>query len=178
MKFATSPEPLPWCTRTWPATEPWLGTKDFEALGTLIAALERIASMDLRQAANQAAGIDLQSLLEELRIVVDASLRGEGVEVRWDIEPGLPPVWADRQSLMQVFLNLTKNSERALLNETRRELAVTARREKQWVTVRFLDNGGGVANPARLFRPFQQGAQATGLGLYFSREIMRSQIGR
>lgn len=148
--------------------------KDFEALGTLIAALEKIASMDLRQAANQAAGIDLQSLLEELRIVVDGSLRDEGVEVRWDIEPGLPPVWADRHSLMQVFLNLTKNSERALLNETRRELAVTARREKQWVTVRFLDTGGGVANPARLFRPFQQGAQATGLGLYLSREFMRS----
>jgi two-component system, LuxR family, sensor kinase FixL len=148
--------------------------KDFEALGTLIAALERIASMDLRQAANQAAGIDLQSLLEELRIVVDASLRDEGVEVRWDIEPGLPPVWADRQSLMQVFLNLTKNSERALLNETRRELTVTARQEKPRVTVRFLDTGGGVANPGRLFRPFQQGAQATGLGLYLSREFMRS----
>jgi len=150
------------------------GNKDFEALGTLIAALEKIASMDLRQAANQAAGIDLQSLLEELRIVMDASLRDEGVEVHWEIESGLPPVWADRQSLMQVFLNLTKNSERALLNEKHRELRVVARQDKRRVTVRFSDTGGGVANPARLFRPFQQGAQATGLGLYLSREFMRS----
>ena len=148
--------------------------KDFEALGTLIGALEKIASMDLRQAANQAAGIDLQSLIEELRIVVDASLRGEGVAVRWDIESGLPPVWADRQSLMQVFLNLIKNSERALASESRRELTVVARRDKERISVRVRDSGGGVANPARLFRPFQQGAQATGLGLYLSREFMRS----
>jgi signal transduction histidine kinase len=75
---------------------------------------------------------------------------------------------------MQVFLNLTKNSERALLNEKHRELRVVARQEKRRVTVRFSDTGGGVANPARLFRPFQQGAQATGLGLYLSREFMRS----
>ena len=148
--------------------------KDFEALGTLIAALEMIASLDLRQVANQAAGIDLRSLLEELRIVVDASLRGEGVAVRWEIEGGLPQVWADRQSLMQVFLNLIKNSERALLNETRRELTVAARKEKHRITVRFTDTGGGVANPERLFRPFQHGAQTTGLGLYLSREFMRS----
>ena len=33
--------------------------KDFEALGTLILALEKIAAMDLRQTADQAAGVDL-----------------------------------------------------------------------------------------------------------------------
>jgi len=148
--------------------------KDFEALGTLITALEKIAAMDLRQTANQAAGIDLQSLLEELRIIVEPSFRDEGMEVHWDIEPGLAPVWADRQSLMQVFLNLTKNSERAMLEQTRRELRVTARTEKQSVVVRFSDSGCGVRNPDRLFRPFQEGAQATGLGLYLSRALMRS----
>src|SRR5262249_25308971 len=147
---------------------------DFDALGTLVAALEKIASLDLRQAANQAAEIDLQSLLEELRIVVDSSLRGEGVTVHWEIDPALPRVWADRQSLMQVFLNLIKNSERAMLNEPRRDLTIAARNEKQRVTVRFVDTGGGVANPERLFRPFQEGAQTTGLGLYLSREFMRS----
>ena len=148
--------------------------KDFEALGTLITGLEKIAAMDLRQAANQAAGIDLQSLLEELRIIIEPSLRDDDVEVRWNIETDLPPVWADRQSLMQVFLNLTKNSERAMMDQMRRELDVTAALEKQRVVVRFRDTGCGVANPERLFRPFQEGAQATGVGLYLSRALMRS----
>ena len=149
-------------------------SKDFEALGTLILALEKIAAMDLRQTANQAAGVDLQSLIEELRIVVEPALREAGVEVHWAIEARLPPVWADRQSLMQVFLNLIKNSERAMSKQGPRELTVTARTEKQRVLVHFRDTGCGVANPDRLFRPFQQGARATGLGLYLSRAFMRS----
>ena len=148
--------------------------KDFEALGTLILALEKIAAMDLRQTANQAASVDLQALLEELRIVVEPSLRENYIELEWAIEPGLPVVWADRQSLMQVFLNLTKNSERALLNQPRREVSVTARVDQQRVVIRFRDTGCGVAEPDRLFRPFQQGAQATGLGLYLSRAMTRS----
>src|SRR5580658_7528999 len=86
--------------------------KDFEALGTLIGALEKIASMDLRQTANQAADVDLKALLEELSIIVEPALREAGINVRWEIDADLPPVWADRQSLLQVFLNLVKNSER------------------------------------------------------------------
>jgi PAS domain S-box-containing protein len=150
------------------------GNKDFEALGTLILALEKIAGMDLRQAANQAASLDLQSFLEELRIIIEPSLQEDGVEIVWDVEANLPLVWADRQSLVQVFLNLTKNAARAMQTEERRELAIRARGAKHHVTVRIQDTGGGVANPERLFRPFQPGAQATGLGLYLSRAFMRS----
>ncbi len=148
--------------------------KDFETLGTLIRALEKIAAMDLRQMANQATGVDLQSLLDELRIVIEPSLREAEIEVRWEIDASLPAVWADRQSLMQVFLNLTKNSERAMSNRTPRELDIIAKAAKQRVTVQFRDTGCGVANPERLFRPFQQEARATGLGLYLSRAFMRS----
>jgi two-component system sensor kinase FixL len=149
-------------------------SKDFEALGTLIGALEKIASMDLRQTANQAADVDLRSLLEELSIIVEPALREAGINVRWEIDADLPPVWADRQSLLQVFLNLVKNSERAMFNRDRRELTVAARSERQRVTVQIRDTGGGVVNPDRLFRPFQQGALASGLGLYLSRAFMRS----
>ena len=103
--------------------------KDFEALGTLIVALERIAAMDLRQNTSQASGVEVQPLLDELRIVIESSLRDHGITSRWEIEDDLPPVWADRQSLMQVFLNLTKNSERAMEDQERKELTVSARSE-------------------------------------------------
>jgi two-component system sensor kinase FixL len=148
--------------------------KDFETLGTLVLALERIAAMDLRQSASHAAGVEIQPLLDELRIVIESSLRDGGVTIRWEIEEDLPPVWADRQSLMQVFLNLTKNSERAMEDQERKELTVNARREALGVAIRFHDTGGGVAHPERLFHPFQVEAQSTGLGLYLSRAFMRS----
>ncbi len=148
--------------------------KDFQALGQLIAALEKIAAMDLRQMADQASSVDLASLLEEFRIVVESSLEDRDIALTIDAEPDLPHVWADRQSLLQVFLNLTKNSERAMADMPRRELLIAACRDKSHIVVRFRDTGCGVSHPDRLFRPFQHQAEATGLGLYLSRAFMRS----
>ena len=37
------------------------------------------------------------------------------------------------------------------------------------MVIRFEDTGVGISSPDGLFRPFQQGADATGLGLYVSR---------
>jgi signal transduction histidine kinase len=150
------------------------GNKDFEALGSLILALEKIAAMELRKTSDQVASLDLGSLLEELRIVVESSLHEHEVQLRWDAGTALPQVWADRQSLMQVFLNLTRNSERAMRESAVRELQVTAEVHAKGVSIRFRDTGCGVQFPERLFRPFQQQAQATGLGLYLSRAFMRS----
>ena len=127
--------------------------KDFETLGTLVLALERIAAMDLRQTASHAAGVEVQPLLDELRIVIESSLRDSGVASRWEIEEDLPAVWADRQSLMQVFLNLTKNSERAMEEQERKELTVSARREALGVAIRFRDTGERRGPPGAAFPP-------------------------
>jgi two-component system, LuxR family, sensor kinase FixL len=150
------------------------GSKDFEALGNLIAALERIASVNLRQSSDQATEVDLPALIDELKIVVAPSLEEESIDAQWSVEPGLPLVWADRPSLMQVFLNLITNSVRALSKGSNGMLRINARNAANQVVVEFADNGGGVAQPECLFRPFQAGADATGLGLYLSRAFMRS----
>jgi two-component system sensor kinase FixL len=160
--------------RSGPLAAELTQNKDFEALGNLILALEKIAAMDLRQMADQASSVDLPSLLEEFRIIVEPSLKEQDISLAIDVEADLPLVWADRQSLLQVFLNLTRNSERALLDRDHRLLLISARRDKQRIALRFTDTGCGVAHPDRLFRPFQQQAQATGLGLYLSRAFMRS----
>lgn len=150
------------------------GNKDFEALGGLILALEKIAAMELRNTADQVASVEPGPLLEELRIVVEGALGEQEVALRWKVAADLPVVWADRQSLMQVFLNLTRNSEQAMRGQPVRELTVTSEVDVKRVSIRFRDTGCGVAWPERLFRPFQQEARATGLGLYLSRAFMRS----
>ncbi len=150
------------------------GNKDFEALGSLVIALERIASVNLRQSASQASEVDLNVLLDELKIVVGPSLSEDEIESQWNVEPGLPLVWGDRSSLMQVFLNLISNSGRALLRKGHRVLTLNARKVGNQVCVEVVDNGGGVAQPEHLFRPFQAGAESTGLGLYMSRAFLRS----
>jgi PAS domain S-box-containing protein len=148
--------------------------KDFEALGNLVVALEKIAAVELRQTTNEASTVDLPSFLEELRIVTGPSFREAGIHAEWEIPPGLPAVWADPHSLMQVFLNLTKNSERAVEGRSAPLIRIAAKAFPQRVVISLSDNGDGVADPEQLFRPFQQHAQATGLGLYLSRALMRS----
>jgi PAS domain S-box-containing protein len=148
--------------------------RDFEALGSLVGALERIANVNLRESSDQATEVDLAALLDELRIVVAPSLQEENIVAHWTVESGLPLVWADRSSLMQVFLNLINNSVRALSKSDSRVLSIAAKMESNQVFVKVVDNGGGVIHPEHLFRPFQAGAAATGLGLYLSRAFMRS----
>jgi two-component system, LuxR family, sensor kinase FixL len=150
------------------------GNKDFEALGSLVDALEHVASVNVQQSPSQAVDLDLCVLLDELKIVVAPALEENGIHSQWTIEPGLPQVWADRSSLMQVFLNLISNSVRALERKSRRVLDLTARSEGTNVIVEVTDNAGGVAHPEHLFRLFQAGAESTGLGLYLSRAFMRS----
>jgi two-component system sensor kinase FixL len=149
--------------------------KDFEALGNLILALERIASVDLLQYPEDRSEVDLLSILDDLKIVISPALREHAIHYSWQLEPNLPSVWADGTRLMQIFLNLTNNSIRALRKrDAARSLAISARVNPSSVSIEFRDNGGGVAHPEELFRPFQAGAHATGLGLYLSRAFARS----
>jgi PAS domain S-box-containing protein len=150
--------------------------EDFRALGTLVEGLGKIATLELRQStgSQELTGVDLYQLVEELRIVTEPALQGSGVCVHWDLPQGLPRVWADRHSLLQVLLNLVKNSQRALEDQEFRELTISACIEGERVVLRVRDSGSGVANPERLFQPFQPGAEATGLGLYLSRAFVRA----
>jgi two-component system sensor kinase FixL len=148
--------------------------KDFEALGTLVLALERIASLDLRQAVEPPVRVHLNSFFEELRIVVGPGLHEKNVEDSWESEANLPMVWADRQSLMQVFLNLIRNSETAMAAQTTRRLRVATSVDSGHIFVSVIDNGPGLDHPELLFRPFQRKSQRVGLGLYLSRALMRS----
>jgi PAS domain S-box-containing protein len=151
------------------------GNQDFEALGSLVDTLNRIASLELKQTANpQVGGIDLQETLDDLRIVLEPYCQEAGIEIRWEMAPSLPPVWADPHSLLQVLLNLTKNSERALAGMAVKRIDIAAKAELGVVTIRVTDTGPGIPSPEKLFQPFQKGAESTGLGLYLSRAFVRS----
>ena len=148
--------------------------KDFEALGSLIAGLEKIATVELRRSPEPAGEVDLISVMDDFQVVVTPSLQEQDVVVRWNLTSDLPLVWADRATLMQVLLNLTTNSLRALAQVKDKALTISVRNGDGRVLLEFQDSGCGIAHPERLFHPFQEGAQVTGLGLYLSRAFMRS----
>jgi signal transduction histidine kinase len=148
------------------------------ALGAVIEALENISTSGLRLAAHSAKAVaDLGMVLDEARVLIDASFRDEGGLTHWQIPEALPLVEGDHHSLLQVFLNLARNSETAMKDAPKKMIRVEVSVDNHMVLVRFRDSGPGVASPEVLFRPFQPGALSTGLGLYISRAVLKSHGG-
>lgn len=152
------------------------GNQDFEALGSLVETLSKIAALELKQSVSTgaASNTDLREVLADLRIVLEPYCEESDIELCWTVPEELPLVQADRHSLLQVLLNLTKNSQRALESAARKEIEISVIRGSGSVSVRIADSGPGIPAGQKLFQPLQKGAEATGLGLYLSRAFMRS----
>src|SRR5665811_126212 len=93
----------------------------------------------------QAGTIDLSEALDDLRIVLEPCCHEADIAVHWDVPKGLPPVWADRHRLLQVLLNLTKNSERALRDAEVKRIDISASIAKGVVSIRVTDTGPGIS---------------------------------
>lgn len=150
--------------------------QDFEALGALVETLHKIAALELKQTAGQfePEAIDLAETLHDLRIVLEPLCQDANIALQWEITETLPQVWGDRHRLLQVLLNLAKNSQRALEHSENKRLLVSAVPGEELVSIGVADNGPGIGSTGNLFLPFQRGAEATGLGLYLSRAFVRS----
>lgn len=149
--------------------------QDFQALGSLIDTLTNIAAFGLRSKTNELSPqtIDLHNALEEIRIVLDLYCTESEINLTWNFPEELPLVKADRHGLLQVFLNLARNSCRALEEVEFKKIDVSAVIDNKTVVIRFCDNGPGIAAPEVLFRPLQTSTHAQGLGLFLSRAYMQ-----
>jgi two-component system, LuxR family, sensor kinase FixL len=149
--------------------------EDFQGLMSLVKGLEQIALLELQSRSQEKLEeVPLQAVLDNLRIVIDPGWRDTEGVVRWHVAKELPPVVADPHGLLQAFLNLVQNSQRAVEQAEVRELTISADTAEGKVFVRFQDSGPGIRSPEHLFQPFQPGAEGTGLGLYISRAVVRS----
>ena len=153
-------------------------TDSFQALGTIINALEKIAASGLKMAADYTPTVaDLGMVLDETRVVIESAFRESQLTIDWKVKDGLPLVAIDQNSLLQVFLNLARNCQHAMAGTSEKVLTVETCIKNDLVMVTFSDTGPGISNPDNLFKPFQPGAHSTGLGLYISRAVVRAHGG-
>ena len=153
---------------------PIAGDEDFQGLAALAGGLEKIASGALAGTLHDTLEeVPLKAVLDDLRIVIEPDWREIEGAVVWRVAAEMPVVLAERHGLLQAFLNLAKNSHRAVQTNSTRELRILVSVEDTVVHVRFHDTGPGISDPERLFQPFQPGANGTGMGLYLSRAVVR-----
>jgi len=126
----------------------------------------------------------LDELIDKVLTLTAADLRIESVKIDRDMEPGLPPVWADGNQLQQVLVNLVTNAKQAMAEqpEGQRRLRVTTRAlGTDRVRIALEDTGPGIPADVlpKIFDPFvtTKGLAGTGLGLSISYGIIREHGG-
>src|SRR4029079_15425244 len=111
---------------------------------------------------------------------------GNTVEIATSYADGLPPVRADAEQLLQVFLNLALNAVQAMPEGGRLFVSRSIRRATRrgaaaaFLEVRFRDTGVGIppGDLRNLFIPFfTTKEKGTGLGLPISQRIIENHGG-
>lgn len=130
--------------------------------------------------------LNIHELLQHVGHLLSADAQ-PGVTIERDYDPSLPPLYLDRNLIIQAMLNLGRNAMQAIATNavpggriilrTRAltNVSIGARRHRLVASVQFEDNGIGVPDQLRdtLFYPLVTGrADGTGLGLALAQDLV------
>ncbi|OOZ42264.1 nitrogen regulation protein NR(II) [Solemya elarraichensis gill symbiont] len=131
--------------------------------------------------------IDLHEVLERVRQLVKAE-GGNGITLVRDYDPSIPPLHADLNQMIQVFLNITRNAANVLQGEgsitlrTRimRHYTIGTQCHRLVARIDIIDTGPGIPQglQEQIFFPMVSGsAQGTGLGLSIAQSLVAAHKG-
>jgi signal transduction histidine kinase len=146
-------------------------------IGALSDAEQRVDTID-------AQSVSVEQLVAAATTAMDPRYRAKGVNLKWNVAPKLPAVWADSDRLGQVLSNLLDNA----LRHTRRadSVVVTAGATEDAVTIAVSDTGDGIPaeHLSRLFDRFYRVDAArdrahggAGIGLAIARAFVEAHGG-
>jgi PAS domain S-box-containing protein len=130
--------------------------------------------------APQPRACDMNRMAEEALAMFAGRL--DGITVRWDLEPGLPPVLADPVAIRRALANLIDNAAEAMHGSLLRVLGLHSSLSEDGASVDLCvsDTGHGLTDEIRerLFLPFYSTKQrGTGLGLSIAAKIVQEHGG-
>jgi len=134
--------------------------EEAQTLGRIMDALLNLAA----PAKVEDAPVDVNVVLQ--RMVSFYAPDREDLTIETDLAPNLPRVYASRDALQTVFLNLMMNADQAMSSGGM--LRVTTERVEDKARIRFIDNGPGILPEAmdQIFQPFfTTKKDGTGMGL-------------
>jgi len=124
----------------------------------------------------------ITKLVEEASALALVGVKDRGIRVRFQFDPSVDLVLADRVQIQQVLLNLIRNAMDAMEESTTRDLVIGIAPEgRTHVRVSVSDTGSGISPEIadQLFTPFlTTKRQGMGVGLSISRTIVEAHSGR
>jgi PAS domain S-box-containing protein len=122
--------------------------------------------------------IDLNSLIREMCLKLEASLQDNQVKLAVHLDSNLPQIQFDPLLLRQVLLNIAKNGIEAM--PAGGTLTFTSGRDHDRALVRISDSGEGIPPDImdKIFQPFYSTKpKGSGLGLAISQTIVKAHQG-
>jgi two-component system sensor kinase FixL len=124
----------------------------------------------------------VKKLIEEASALALVGVKDQGIRTRFQFDPAVELVLADKVQIQQVLLNLMRNAIEAMETSDRRELVVAAAAgADNLVTISVSDTGTGIAPDvmSQLFQPFiTTKRHGMGVGLSISRTIVEAHGGQ
>ncbi len=125
---------------------------------------------------------NINKMVEEASVLALVGGKEQGVRVRFQLDPRLDMVLADKVQIQQVLLNLIRNALESMEQSPRRELVIaTSLADGDIVVCSVSDTGHGISEDIRrqLFQPFVTTKRhGMGVGLSISQTIIESHGGR
>ncbi len=150
-------------------------------LDNLAQDLSDIASIETGELEMEAKSFDLAAMVEEVVDSLEIKAQNKGIELRHSVPDDLPPVYADRERIRQVLVNLTDNAIK--YNQEGGQVDIEARRleRSDEVKISVVDDGIGIdpEHIPRLTERFyrvdksrSRNQGGTGLGLAIVKHIL------
>lgn len=125
---------------------------------------------------------NLAKLIEDASALALVGAKETGARVRFQFDPSVQLVLADKVQIQQVLLNVIRNAIEAMQECVQRDLTIaTQRSDSETALIMVEDTGPGIAAEIRdqLFQPFVTTKRhGMGVGLSISRTIVESHGGR
>jgi len=161
-------------------------TRESERLTRLINQVLDLAKIESGAAEWHPSALDMREVIEDATTALSQIYKERGIQLTMTLPDGLPVVYADRDRIFQVVLNLLSNAANFCDKpESRVHVSVIA--EETALRIQIADNGIGISATDQniIFEKFRQVSDAiagkpkgSGLGLAISREIVQHYKGR
>jgi signal transduction histidine kinase len=157
--------------------------QESQRLNELVSSFLDLARLESGRAEFHWSDVDVCSLLESCRDVLQFKANERKIEILLDLDRTVPPVKADRDKLKQVIFNLLSNAVK--YNRAQGKVVIHLHQEGDNIMIAIEDDGYGIAveDLPHVFDKFYRGAttekltSGTGLGLSICKKIINGHHG-
>lgn len=160
--------------------------EDSKYYGVITSEIDRISVLlqrflALTQNKPKLAKTNINSLVEEIVPLAESYAESKNIDINVDMQREMPSIYADRENIRQVIVNIVQNGIDALPRDGKMNISIWYDQINDLIKMEFKDNGNGIKPEYldKIFEPFfTTKDNGSGLGLAISHKIIENHCGK